>query len=103
MLFHTTATKYWYTRNAQTNISTYGSTWTSFKCNIQPLSTNEWVAMGLEGWAMYNKYRIYTRESLTVWEKISALWETFVIDSVAVWNGLRDKYFKIIATKSNGV
>lgn len=103
MLFHTTATKYWYTRNAQTNISTYWSTWTSFKCNIQPLSTNEWVAMGLEGGAMYNKYRIYTRESLTVWEKISALWETFIIESVQVWNGLRDKYFRIIATKSNGI
>lgn len=103
MLFHTTATKYWYTRNAQTNISTYWSTWTSFKCNIQPLTANEWIAYWLEGGAMYNKYRIYTRESLTVWEKISALWETFVIDSVAVWNGLRDKYFKIVATKSNGV
>lgn len=103
MLFHTTATKYWYTRNAQTNISTYWSTWTSFKCNIQPLTANEWIAMGLEGGAMYNKYRIYTRESLTVWEKISALWETFIIESVQVWNGLRDKYFRIIATKSNGI
>lgn len=101
MLFHTTATLYSYTRN-ENNISSYWNG-TPIKCNVQPLNSADITALWLEGGAMFDTYRIYTKASCNPWDKISVFGETYVVDSVGKWRGLQDSFNKVIAKKSNGI
>ena len=90
---------YKYTRDNTTKVSSYSQTGINIKCNIQPTTTND----GLDGGTMYNTSKLYTDyNSLSVGDKIVALWRTFIVKEVQKRNWLRRQYIKALINESNG-
>ena len=97
MLYNKSATRYWYTRNATTWISTYGSTWTSFKCNIQPLEPTQWF----DDATVYKMKKLYCDYSwIVVWDKISVDGVIYIVKSFQKRDGSKRLFYKAIIQES---
>ena len=97
ILYNKTATLYWYTRNANTKISSYSQIWT-FKCTIQPVSVKDWLEWGV----MFNTKKLYTDyPSLKTWQKVVIDWKTYIVWEVLEWWWTLKKLFKVFINESD--
>lgn len=97
ILYNKTATLYWYTRNANTKISSYSQIWT-FKCTIQPVSVKDWLEWGV----MFNTKKLYTDyPSLQTWQKIVVDWKTYIVWEILEWWWTLKKLFKVFINESD--
>ena len=90
------AVVYKYSRNAK-KVATYSEEWITIQCSIQPTSTSDW----LEWEAVFNTYKLYSSYlDIWVWDKIVALWKTFIVNATQQWNWIKRKYVKAFINES---
>lgn len=100
ILYNKTATKYGYTRGSN-GISTYGETGVSFPCNVQPLTTQEFISAWFDSSMVYKVYRLYCEYSgVVVGDKLSIDWTIYIVKSVQRWDGLKRKFYKLTISES---
>lgn len=96
-LLNKSATHYWYTRNAQSGISTYNQQWTSFDCNIQPIGTAQW----LEDATVYKTKKLYCEYSwIVVGDKIKVGNTTYIAKSIESRDWSLRKFYKVLIQES---
>lgn len=98
ILLNKKATLYKYSRSNTTKVSTYGSDWITFACNIQPVSTKDWFEQA----TVMNTKKMYSTKQVEVWDKVVCDWITYIVDSVQYRDWTRDKYYKSFINMSNG-
>jgi len=97
ILYNKRATLYKYSRNATTGISDYSSTWIDFGCNIQPLSTKDW----LEWWVMLKQKKMYCDyNNITVWDKVVVEWVSYIIENFEKRDGTKRRFNKAFISES---
>jgi hypothetical protein len=96
ILYNKQATLYTYSRNEYW-VASYSNEWTWFVCNIQPVSTKDWI----EWTALLKTRKMYSDIQVNVWDKINCDWITYIVDSIQQRDWLRRKYFKSFITESN--
>ena len=96
ILYNKKASLYTYSRN-QYNVASYSETWTLFACNIQPLSTRDWI----EWTAMLKMKKMYSDKQVNVWDKIVIDWIAYIVDSVEHRDWTKRKFFKSFIVESN--
>lgn len=97
ILYNKKATLYTYSRNSN-GVSSYWTTWTLFACNIQPVSTKDWI----EWTALLKTRKMYSDIQVNVWDKINCDWITYIVDSIQHRDWIKRKYFKSFIIESNG-
>ena len=97
ILFNKKATLYTYSRNQTTKIASYSQNWTLIACNIQPVSTKDWLE-----WTDFLKTRkIYSKIQLNVWDKLVCDWITYIVDRNEKRDWTMRKFFKSFIIESN--
>ena len=97
ILYNKKATLYTYSRDNTTKVASYSSTWTLFACNIQPVSTKDWI----EWTSLLKTRKLYSDKQLNVWDKIVCDWITYIVDSTQHRDWTRRKFFKSFIIESN--
>ena len=96
ILYNKKATLYTYSRNSN-GVSSYWTTWTLFACNIQPVSTKDWI-----DWVDFLKTRkLYSDKQLNVWDKIVCDWITYIVERTEHRDWTKRKFFKSFIIESN--
>lgn len=96
ILYNKKATLYTYSRNTN-NVASYWTTWTLFACNVQPVSTRDWI----EWVALLKTRKMYSDKQVGVWDKIVIDSVSYIVDSVENRDWTKRKFFKSFIVESN--
>lgn len=96
ILYNKKAYLYTYSRNDYW-VSSYSDSWTLFACNIQPVSTKDW----LEWIALLKTRKMYSDKQVWVWDKIVVDDNTYIVDSVENRDWVKRKFYKSFIVESN--
>ena len=103
ILYNKTATKYWYTRNEH-GVSKYDENGVEFACNLQPLTTQEFISAWFDSSMMYKVYRLYCEyEGVVVGDKLKIDWTTYIVKSIQRRDGIKRKFYKLTISESEWV
>ena len=96
ILYNKKAYLYKYITN-ENMVSSYSEDWVLFACNIQPVSTKDWI----EWIALLKTRKMYSDKQVEVGDKIVVDDTTYIADSVEHRDWAKRKYYKTFIVESN--
>jgi len=96
ILYNKKAYLYKYITN-ENMVSSYSETWILFACNIQPVSTKDWIV-----WEAFLKTKkVYSDKQVEVGDKVVCDSISYIVNSVEHRDWAKRKYYKSFIVESN--